>query len=245
MTEEQNDAIVRAEVDAHFRPKPATPPREKVPEEKIDHFIRMARPPAPKPVDSDYERQIRKAHRARLQKEASSSSSQQAAVKKCGKTVPQLGEQAAQSIPPLVVPTTHESTRAQYHCGQTVYVPQLGNVVITEDHIMQAEMLKITVGQLLDIEPMSPLREEEIKRKYVRGQSLVEPEEVKNLPTRMYELHDWYMKITKISNRESLMVQVEEDHYFHKKALSVEYSELFQLFNQDALDKSIVSCYCL
>ena len=64
MTEEQNDAIVRAEVDAHFGPKPATPPREKVLEEKIDHFIRMARPPAPKPVDSDYERQIRKAHRA-------------------------------------------------------------------------------------------------------------------------------------------------------------------------------------
>ena len=86
---------------------------------------------------------------------------------------------------------------------------------------MQAEMLKITVGQLLEIEPMPPLREEEIKRKYVRGQPLVEPEVVKNLPTRMYELHDWYMKITKISNRESLMVQVEEDHYFNKKALSV------------------------
>ena len=27
----------------------------------------------------------------------------------------------------------------------------------------------------------------------------------------------------------------------HEKALSVEYSELFQLYNQDALDKSIVS----
>ena len=84
MTEEQNDAIVQAEVDTHFGPNPAPPPREKVPEEKIDHFIRMARPPAPKPIDSDYERQIRKAHRARLQKEARLSSSQQAAVKKCG-----------------------------------------------------------------------------------------------------------------------------------------------------------------
>ena len=62
---------------------------------------------------------------------------------------------------------------------------------------MQAEMLNIIVGQLLEIEPMSPLREEEIKRKYVRGQPLVKPEEVKNLPTRMYELHGWYMKITK------------------------------------------------
>ena len=92
---------------------------------------------------------------------------------------------------------------------------------------------------------MPRLREEEIKQKYAWGQPLVEPEEVKNLPTRMYELHDWYMKITKISNGESLMVQVEEDHYFNKKARAIEYSELFQLFNQDALDKSIVSCYCL
>ena len=64
MTEEQNKAIVKAQVDAHFGPKPAPPLREKVPEEKIDHFIRMARAPSPKPVDSDYERQIRKSHRA-------------------------------------------------------------------------------------------------------------------------------------------------------------------------------------
>ena len=214
--------------------------------EKIDHFIRMARAPAPKPVDTDYERHIRKLNRARLRKEASSGSSkQEAAVKKCGKTIPQLGEQAAQSIPSLVVPTTHESTRAQYYCGQTVYVPEVGNVVITEEHIMQAEVLKITVGQLLEIEPMPVLREDEIKRKYVRGQPLVEPDKVKNLPTRMYELHQWYMNITKISNRESLMVNVKKDHYYHEKAVSVEYSELFQLYNQDALDKSIVSCYCL
>ena len=137
----------------------------------------------------------------------------------------------AQSIPPLVVPTTHESTRAQYYYGQTVNVPQLGDVVITDQHIEQAEMLKITVGQFLDIEPMSPLREEEIKRKYVRGQPLVEPDKVKNLPTRMYELHQWYMNITKISNRESLMVNVKKDHYFHEKVVSVEYSELFQLYN--------------
>ena len=110
---------------------------------------------------------------------------------------------------------------------------------------MQAEMLKITIGQLLEIEPMSPLREEEIKRKYVQGQPLVEPDKVKNLPTRMYELHQWYMNITKISNRVSLIVNVKEEHYFHEKALSVEYSELFQLYNPDALDKSIISCYCL
>ena len=243
-SEEENVAISKAEVEAHFAPKPPPPPREKVPVEKIDHFIRMARAPAPKPVDTDYERHIKKLNRARLQKEASSSSSKSAG-KRSGKTVPQLGEQAAQSIPPLVVPTTHESRRAQYYCGQTVNVPGVGDVVITEEHIAQAESIGITVGQLLDIEPMSPTREEEIKWKYVRGQPLVEPDEVKKLPTRMYELHQWYMDITKISNRESLMVNVKKDHYYHEKAVAVEYPELFQLYNQDALDKSIVSCYCL
>ena len=118
-------------------------------------------------------------------------------------------------------------------------------MVITEEHIEQAEMLKITVGQLLEIESMPPLREEEIKRKYARGQPLVKPDEVKKLPTRIYELHQWYMNITKISDRLSLMVNVKEEHYFHEEAVSVEYSELFQLFNQDALVKFIVSCYCL
>ena len=111
-SEKEIAAISKSEVEAHFAPKPPPPPREKVPEETIDHFIRMAQPPAPKPVDTDYERHIRKLNRARLRKEASSGSSkQQAVVKKCGKTIPQLGEQAAQSIPSLVVPTTHDSTR--------------------------------------------------------------------------------------------------------------------------------------
>ena len=102
MTEEQNAAIVQAQVDAHFGPKPAPPPREKVPEEKIDHFIRMARPPAPKPVDSDYEHQIKKAHRARLQKEASSSLSQQAASKKAGKPFPSWENRRRKRSPRLL-----------------------------------------------------------------------------------------------------------------------------------------------
>ena len=34
-TEEQTNAIVRAEVDAHFGPKPPPPPREKVPVEVV------------------------------------------------------------------------------------------------------------------------------------------------------------------------------------------------------------------
>ena len=92
---------------------------------------------------------------------------------------------------------------------------------------MQVEMLKISVVQLLEIEPMSPLREEEIKRKYVWGQPLVKPDEVNNLPTRMYELHQWYMNITKISNRESLMVNVKKEHYYMRKLCPLSIQNYF------------------
>ena len=110
---------------------------------------------------------------------------------------------------------------------------------------MQAQMLNISVGQLFEIKPMPTLKESEKAWQYVRGKPLVHPDKVKDLPTRMYQLHQWYMNITKISNRESLMVNVKHEHYYHEKALAIEYPELFQLFNQDALDKSIISCYCL
>ena len=88
MTKEQNTAIVQAQVDAHFGPKPAPPPKEKVLEKVIDHFIHMAREPAPKPVDSDYERQIRKAHRARLQKKRAQARANKHLAKNVGKPFP-------------------------------------------------------------------------------------------------------------------------------------------------------------
>ena len=61
----------------------------------------------------------------------------------------------------------------------------------------------------------------------------------------MYKLHDWYMRVTKEHDRESLMVNVKPEHYFHGKALSVEYTEFYHVFNRDVLDISILSSYCL
>ena len=118
-------------------------------------------------------------------------------------------------------------------------------LVITDDHRRQAEEIGCTIEQLLGIEPMEKFTEQQLKRKYARGQPLVKPEEVKLLSTRMYQLHEWYMKEAKTTDRESLMVKVKAKHYFDETALYVEFTELFQLFNQDALDKSIINCYCL
>ena len=112
MSEEENEAKVRRQLDAHFGPKPPPPPKEKVPEHVVEHFIHMAKPPAPNPIDSDYERQKRKAYQAQTKMESSLSSSQVAA-QKSGKTVPQLGEQAVQSIPPAHCTNTHEYRRGR------------------------------------------------------------------------------------------------------------------------------------
>ena len=68
---------------------------------------------------------------------------------KSGRTVPQLGEQAVQSIPPLIVPT-HVSTGAD-------------QLLITDDHRRQAEEAGVTVEQLLGIEDFQTFIEEELK----------------------------------------------------------------------------------
>ena len=135
-----------------------------------------------------------------------------------------------QSIPSLIVQPRVSTT---------------DQLLITDDHRRMAEDAGVTVYQLLELKPIDMIKEDEVKRKYVRGQPMVKPEEFKKLSTRMYELHEWYMKETKTTDRESLMVKVRPEHYFHEKDLWVEFQEMFQLFNQDAFEKSIVSCYCL
>ena len=82
----------------------------------------------------------------------------------------------------------------------------------------------------------------EVAYKYVLGENLVE--NVRSLPTRMRNLHTWYKNVAK-TGTDSMMVGVKEEHYFQEYAVMVEFSELFQLYNLRALDKSIVSCYCL
>ena len=81
-------------------------------------------------------------------------------------------------------------------------------------------------------------------RTFVKGEPLVNIDEEKLLPTQMRKLHEWYKKEIKLG-RESLMVKVKPEYYFHGNALWIENPELFQLFHQKALDKSLVSCYCL
>ena len=43
-----------------------------------------------------------------------------------------------------------------------------------------------------------------------------------------------------------IIVGINDEHYFNgDEEIYIDFEELFQLYNQDAIDKSIVSCYCL
>ena len=135
-----------------------------------------------------------------------------------------------QSIPPLIV-QSDVSTADQ-------------PVIITDAHRKMARDTGVTIAQLVGIEDLPTIREEELAWKYVRENPLVRPKEVSLLPTRMHTLHDWYLK--EVNNgRESLMLKVKAEHYYHEKDLWIDLPEMFQLFNQDAIDKYLASCYCL
>jgi hypothetical protein len=76
------------------------------------------------------------------------------------------------------------------------------------------------------------------------GKPLVKPEQIPLLPTQMRKWHEWYDKITK-GDRNYLMMAIRNDHYYGEDSIAVEIEEWFQLFNLDALDKSIINSYCL
>ena len=217
MTVEENIAEVAAQLQAHFGPKPPPPPKEKIPEKVVQHFVDLAKP-AVKKRRSDYERSISKSFHQQKNQQSSLTGSN-----KCGKTVPRLGEQAVQSIPPLKASTEK---------------------AVTDANREMAREMGITVEQLLGMEEVPAFNVNELARKYVPGEPLVSKDEEKLLSTQMRNLHEWYLREIKVG-RESLMVKVKPEHYYHEKDVWIENEELFQLFNQKALDKSLVSCYCL
>ena len=101
----------------------------------------------------------------------------------------------------------------------------------------------ISLAQMLGLDdtPMGPLA-----RLYVRRQPLVTPEEERSLPTNMRQLHAWYKDHIKNKDcKEFITADVREEHHFQKYGIHIQLSELFQLFNGRALDKSIIGCYVL
>jgi hypothetical protein len=142
-----------------------------------------------------------------------------ASRRRSGKTIPQLGEQEKQSCPPLKV-----SSDIANHPG-LLPGTTLGDYVGDDVQFETAEVVKIF--------------------RYEHGKPLIKPDHPP-LTTMMRRLHEWYLESCRKNGSDSLMVRIKDEHdLIGVDLMPVEFVELFQLFNQEALDKQIMTCYCL
>ena len=83
------------------------------------------------------------------------------------------------------------------------------------------------------------------EHRYEYRKPLVKDE--RSLTTMMQRFHDWYMKTCRESGgMDTLYLRVKEEHdLVGTDLLSIPFEEFFQFFNQKALDKLTVTCYCL
>jgi hypothetical protein len=122
--------------------------------------------------------------------------------------VPQLRQQAKQSIPPLKVFSKE--------------VPQ--GLDMDEDAKLAAQM-GMTMAQLLS---GAELPKAAIAWKYVHGQPLVDNENLHQMPTHMRNLHAWYLVASK-REKSMTMAKVTEEYYFSEGLIHIEFSELFSV----------------
>jgi hypothetical protein len=76
------------------------------------------------------------------------------------------------------------------------------------------------------------------------GEPWVNKDRLEELPTHMRHLHAWYLNVAK-NGRIMIVVRVPREYYGRPEEIHVDFEELFQMHNCEALDKSLMSCYCL
>ena len=239
----ENAAEVAAYNKAFFAPK--KPEQKPVYDEKSKKW-RKSFVEQPSKISmnlpSDYGRELTKLARAQSEQNKGRSA-------KSGKQIAQLGQQKNQSVPPLIVCSdVDKDFRAAMDKDLELLDPraiaaakELGVTVSQAKE--QATALGMSLGQLLGYEYAPML---EMARKYVQGEPMVSNEEMTGLSTHMRNLHTWYLVHTsKKDAKEWFPLDVRVEHFFKRYTIQVQLTELFQLFQKRALDKSILSCYCL
>ncbi|KAK1680005.1 hypothetical protein QYE76_040853 [Lolium multiflorum] len=146
------------------------------------------------------------------------------------KEVSQLGEQAKQSIPALKVFDVPKLYREH------------GEGFNMEEAEALAASMSCTVEELLSAADVA-LPFADIAPTFVYGADLVR-ERLHKMPTHMRNLHQWYLDACK-ENQRYIVAKIPREYYYRKEEIHIEMNELWQLFNLEALDKSLMSCYCL
>jgi hypothetical protein len=141
----------------------------------------------------------------------------QRAYHKKSKPVPQLGEQPNQEVEPLV---TGEDF------GITEFISDTG----------------LTVDQLVG---GAPIPKAEVAYKFELGKPLIKPEQLQSLPTQMYKFHKRYMEMS-AKGREMFGARKRNPDFLQgEDVLWIDFKDLFDLYQLDALDVSLLSAWIL
>ncbi|KAI4985863.1 hypothetical protein ZWY2020_018493 [Hordeum vulgare] len=159
---------------------------------------------------------------------SSSGSKSSSTTSKKKSDVPHLGQHAKQSIPPLKVLTEN--------------VPPSMQGLALESAKKLAAACGVSVEELLSSQDDKiPKAVVAPKHQFVLGEPLVSKDD---LPTNMRYLHQWYLSESK-NGRTMIVPSVPKEYYGRPEQIHIDFDELFQMYNGDALDKSLMSCYCL
>jgi hypothetical protein len=233
MTAEELDAAAKADVakwkiDMANKKKPKEPLFPRTPEDHAACVGLVKQLHDPLRQTPDYERSITK--------------SAEAKERKVGKEVALLGQQKKQSVEPLKVYSTREWRAPP--AGQ--YDPN-NDPELIEQYGEKANLYGLSITEYMrrmdefDTGTGPP----EIAYQYRHGEPLVKHESmIKNLPTKMRRLHNWYMKAC-AEEKNWIYAKFKQEHYAHDGFVLIEFPELFQFYQGDALDKTLVSAYCL
>ena len=102
----------------------------------------------------------------------------------------------------------------------------------------------LSKGQLRGDEQV-PIHPGSGRKLFVLGKPLMWPELLQMLPTRMCELHEWYIKSSSVGN--IIFAARIQDKHFHQGMddVWIEFTSLWFLYHQDALDKSLVNAFSM
>lgn len=75
---------------------------------------------------------------------------------------------------------------------------------------------------------------------------MVQPELVQKLPTKMYEFHEWYMKVL-AQDREmfGMLVRPEDFGGESEKVIWLRFEDIYEVYHLDAMNTDLIIAWCL
>ena len=129
--------------------------------------------------------------------------------------------------------TSSDARLAERRSGKTI--PELDIVIANHPEMMPGTNPDDYLGDDVTKE----------QYKYVHEKPLVKPGH-HALTRMMHRLHEWYMKTCRESGKNAMYVAVKPEHEFiGLPMITIQFEELFQLYNHLALDKQLMASYCL